>query len=105
MATAITNCGTGAVELYRSKPTKIQRDTTVFRVMVEVPKASISQGTDGNWGLPAKGTKYSSIVTGSGATWSTVAEPTLEDLEVDPRYRPGFMLVTLTFVGSALWVD
>jgi len=96
-------------ELYRSRPMVKNRDQVVVEVVFEIPKADITTGEDG-WvyaeGVSGKavcdeGTKLSNVIT--GFSWKDFVEPTCETPQIDPRYRVGFALVRLRFVGSRGW--
>ena len=100
-------------ELYRSRPMVKNRDQVVVEVVFEVPKADITTGADG-WGYVEgvtggkavcdEGTALSSVI-GSAFSWSDFVEPTCETPQIDPRYRVGFALVRLRFVGSRRWAS
>ena len=100
-------------ELYRSRPMVKNRDQIVIEVVFEVPKADITVGEDG-WvyaggvtggkALCDEGTKLSDVISGF-SSWSKFVEPTCETPQVDPRYRVGFALVKLRFVGSRGWAS
>ena len=101
---------TGAKELYRSRPQETGLDEIAMIVVFEIPKAGIASGADGWVGvggtLPVEGDALSAFVTGSPAySWSKYVEPTVEKVEVDPRYRVGFALVKVTLKGSRVWVN
>ena len=100
---------TGVKELFRSKPFKRGRDSIAIKLVIEMPKSSFagtSLGVDvWSTALPADGAAWSAVVSGSGATWLGFQEPTLDEVEVDPRYRTAHALVTLTFVGNRVWAD
>ena len=92
-------------ELYRSRPMIKNRDQVVVEVVYEVPKADLTAGADGWTGGTAicdEGATLSSVI-GSGFSWSKFVEPTCETPQIDPRYRVGFALVKLRFVGSRVW--
>ena len=109
MATGLhADFGTSAVLLYHSLPIRKGRDQVVIKAYIEVPKAYLTAGING-WKQPADGMAFGTAITGTSMTWtgdgSLFVEPTLEEIEIDPRYRVGFALVTATFVGSREWVD
>ena len=100
-------------ELYRSRPVAIERDKIAIRVIVQLPIAELTTGVDGWIGasskvLPVVGAKLSAVITADPVfTWTTglFVEPTLEKMELDPRYRVGFALFDMTFVGARKWAS
>ena len=106
-----TSWPTGAKEVYTSRPTEVGRDSIIIRVTVELPKAAFVAGADG-WvavgtgkSLPVAGATLSSVFSGAlGFSWDGFVEPTLEPPRVVPRYRIGFGLMELTFIGARKWV-
>ena len=94
---------TAEKELYRSRPMVKNRDQVVVEVVLEIPKADLTAGQDGWTSMCDEGTALSTVISTSGFTWSKFVEPTCETPQIDPRYRVGFALVKLRFVGSRVW--
>jgi hypothetical protein len=101
---------TGTKELYRSRPVQTGRDEIAMLVVLEIPKAGVNSGADGWVGvggtLPKDGDALSTVVTGNPVySWTLFVEPTVEAIDVDPRYRVGFVLVKITLKGSRVWAN